>query len=100
GIHRRVGILEHDLQIAPSPAQRLARQGREILGREAHPPAGEWGQAQDPAAERGLARSRLADHGHRLAGADVDADAVDRPDVADDATEETAADGVMNLEAA
>ena len=45
---------------------------------EADLPAGDGRQAEDRPADRGLARARLADQAERLAGADVQRDAVQR----------------------
>src|SRR4029079_18192136 len=89
-IERRVRILEHDLHLAPHPAQVLAAERRQLLAVEEHGAAGRLGQLEDAIAGRRLARAGLADDAERLAWSDLEADVVDRLDVVDRALDQEA----------
>src|SRR5262249_11244651 len=71
-------ILEDDLH-APTKAPQMSGVGAGDVGAvEAHGALGRLDQTQHGAADRGLARARLADQANDLAAADGEADAVDR----------------------
>ena len=77
-IRRRIG-----LELGP-------RQLRDVLAVEDDAPAGRLDEAQQDAADRGLAAAGLADQAERLAAPDREADVVDRPDLADLAVQHAA----------
>src|SRR5256714_546728 len=88
---RAIRILKHDLHVAPERQHALELEPLKRPAHE-HDHALRGDQPQDRKAEGGLARPRFADHAERLALAHLDADAVDRLDVTDDAPQEPAAD--------
>src|SRR5215207_2305437 len=76
-VERGVGVLEDDLHVAPKRGQLGAAERRHVLALEPHLARGRFDQAQDAAPGRRLAAARLADEPERLAGFELEADAVD-----------------------
>src|SRR5258706_9973559 len=71
-------VLEDDLHVAPALAQLLAAERGEVVAAKADAPGGGLDEAQHGAAERRLAAAALADDPQRLAGGELEVDAVDR----------------------
>src|SRR5262249_30058643 len=78
GIEAAVRVLEDHLDAAPERAEAPPGQRRDVPALEEDPPFRRLGQTQEGAGRCRLAAARLADEGDRLAGIDVEADAVDR----------------------
>src|SRR5262249_19801114 len=87
-IERRVGILEDDLRALAERAQRAGGGPGDVGAVDDHAARARLVQTQDGAADRRLAAARLADEAQRLAGGDVERDAVDGLDDALAAAEE------------
>ncbi len=64
---RGIRILEHDLDIAPAPAQRATAEAEQILAAERDAAGGRFGQAQQHASRGGLAAAGFAHQRQRLA---------------------------------
>jgi hypothetical protein len=80
-------------QLLPSHREQGVQAGVVLVGRAVvHPALGRVRQAADASAERALAASALPDDPHRLAGPYLEADTVDRSDVADDPLESSLPD--------
>src|SRR4030095_8114852 len=77
-VQRSDGIVEHQLQAAPQPAELAAAERAHVPPVEVHLPGRRLHEAQDRASDGGLAATRLADQREGLAGADLEAHAVDR----------------------
>ena len=94
---RAVRVLEHDLHVL---AQRPHVACVEVLdvAAEVDDRALRRDEPQQRQAERGLARTRFADHAQRLSGAHLDRHAVHRLDMADDPPEEPALDRKPDFE--
>ncbi len=92
GVERGVGVLEDGLHLPSHRSQLAARDLGDVDAVEPHLARGGLDDAQDEAGERRLARPRLAHQSHRLAGFDLDVDAVDGPHVADRPPQEVALD--------
>ena len=80
GLSEEIGILEHDLRQRRETLQRFGRAGRDVVvrRREFRPRVGSSSRTTT-SAERRLAASAFADEAQRLARADRERDAVDRP---------------------
>ena len=92
-VERGVGVLEDDLHVAArARAARRLPSARDVLALEPDLARGRLDQAQDAAPGRRLAAARLADEAERLAGCDLEADAVDRVHPFDLAREQAAVD--------
>jgi hypothetical protein len=92
-IERRVGVLEDDLDVAPSGLQLSRVEVEQRLALERHPARRRGQEPQDDLAEGRLPAARLAHQAERLALVDREAHAVDGangPQLAD--AEEAAAD--------
>ena len=77
-IERRIRILKDDLHVAPHPPHAAGVELADVGAVEVDRPRRRLDQSQDAAADRRLSRSRFADQSERLAGRDVEADAIDR----------------------
>src|SRR5581483_4613048 len=75
-----IGILEDDLRLPAKRAQRIRVEVEQIAAFEPNAARVRFDQAQHEAADGGLAAAGFADESQRLAGIDVEADAVDRSD--------------------
>ena len=93
-----IGILEDDLHLRAQGAQLVAAELMHLAAVEEHLAAALVGQAQDGAADGGLAAAGFADQAHRGAALDVEADAVHRADIAHGALQQTFLDGEVFLE--
>jgi hypothetical protein len=78
-VERGERILEDDLHAPPQRAQLALTQVRDVLAVEHDPSAGRLVKPQQRPADGRLAATRLADEPERLAAADRQIDAVDRP---------------------
>ena len=87
-VQARVRVLEDHLHPPAHPPQPLASSVVRSCPSNVIVPRGRRVEADDGAAGRALAAARLADEPERLAAAEREADAVDRPDVADVALDE------------
>src|SRR5581483_5518738 len=76
-IERGVGILEDDLRLLAERAQLIVVEGKQVAALETDAAGIRLDQAQHQPADGGLAAAGLADQRQRLAGIDVEADAVD-----------------------
>ena len=85
------GILKNDLHVPPQPAEFFAAVGEEVHPFVANIAAGGGDEPQDRAADGGLAAARFANEAERLAGLDIEADAIDCLDVPHRAREHPAA---------
>ena len=92
-VERRERILEDDLHPAPERLEPPAAELRDVGPVEDDAAAGRLDQAQQHAADGGLAAAGLADEAERLAPADGEADVVDGLDLADLAMQDAADDG-------
>ena len=90
-VERGVGILEDDLHVAAQRAQRLAVERDDALAFEPHLARGRLDEPQDAAPGGRLAAAGFADEPQRLAGADLEADTVDRVHLLAGAARESAA---------
>src|SRR4029079_10165234 len=77
-IERPEWVLEDDLDVAPQRPQPTARDLRQLDAVELDRSVGGLQELKDHAADRRLARSRLADHAERLVPMQLEADPVDR----------------------
>ena len=84
-------VLEDDLHVARQAAQLLRAHRADVAAVEQHLAGGGFDQAQDAAPGGALAAARFADHAQRLAGGQLEADAVDRMHVVDHAAQHAAA---------
>ncbi len=94
-VERGERVLEHDLHRAAIRPQRGLAQRRDILAIESDRAAGRLDQSQHGARYRRLAAAGFADQAERLAGAEREADAVDRMHGADLAAKHAAAHRVV-----
>ena len=93
-VERRVRVLEDDLHPAAEGPQRRRRRACVMSSPSKRMvPAVGLDEAQDEAADRGLAAARLAHQAQRLAAPDDEVHAVDGPDLRDRALEHAAPDG-------
>ena len=76
-VQRRVRVLEDHLQVPALRAQLTLGQADELLAAQLHAAAGRAHEPEQRAAERRLARARLADQAEHLALVEVERDAVD-----------------------
>ena len=76
-VERFVGILEHDLRLAPERAQRALRERGDVASRDLDRARARHEHAHDRLRRGGLAAARLAHERHELAGGDRQRDAVD-----------------------
>ena len=90
-IQRRIGILEHQLQVLADLPQARSGQAAEILAFEQHPARGRPLEGDDHPADRGLPAPGLADQAERLAPADRQRHIRDRLHRADRAPHQGAA---------
>ena len=67
-VERRVGVLEHDLELGPAPPERLAAQGGQRRPLEVHLPCARADELQDALAHGRLAATRFADERQRAPG--------------------------------
>ena len=92
-------VLEDHLDVLALVAQGLALERGDVLAVEHHRALGRRLQVEDGPAQRGLAAPGLADQAVGLAAADLQVDAVDGVDVADDLVEDDALlDGEVDLD--
>jgi hypothetical protein len=91
-------ILEHDLDLTAVGAQLRRRQGEQVHAVEPDPPRLGIDQAQQRAADRGLAAPRLAHQGQGAPRRDLEVDAVDRTHVALRPLQHPGADGKPGTE--
>ena len=77
-IERSVRILEHDLRLAPEPAQRLRAESRHVLAAEAYGSMGRLDEPQQRAPDRGLAGAGLPGDAEHLVRVDGERHVVDR----------------------
>src|SRR5437867_2327064 len=82
-VQRRIGILDHDLELPAEWAQLLPGQVRDVPPPEHDPPAAHLVEADDAAGKRRLAAARLADQTERLSAPELEADVVHRPHLGD-----------------
>src|SRR5829696_649219 len=76
-VERGIGILEHELDLAPVPPHRPRIEVRHVGAAEQDAAAGRLEQLHHHLAEGGFAAAGFADNAERLAAPDVEADAVD-----------------------
>ena len=76
-VERFVGILEHDLRLAPHGAQRALRERGDVLPVDLDRARARHEHAHDRLRGRRLAAARLAHERHELARRDAQGDAVD-----------------------
>ena len=79
-IERGVRVLEDDLRLPAERAQCAGVEAEQVTAFETDAAGIRFDQAQHETAHGRLAAAGFADQGQRLAGIDVEADAVDRPD--------------------
>ena len=77
-VQRRLGVLEHDLQVAAHAAHGLVAEGQQVRAIELHRARGRFGEAQDAATGGALTATALAHERERLAGMHGEADAAHR----------------------
>src|SRR3546814_18478441 len=65
-MERGVRVLEHDLNVAPMPAQAPLTQPRDVLAADADGASGRVDQAHHATSDRRLAGARLANHAEGL----------------------------------
>ena len=87
-VERADGVLEDDLHVAPHRLQVAAAEAAQVDAVELDLARRGLEQAQQRAAERGLAAAGLAHEPHGLAAEDVEVDAVDRLQLPDGALED------------
>ena len=81
-IERGVGVLEDHLHALAARAHLVVGERQQVLALEAHLAGRGLDQAQHQAADRRLAAARFAHDGQRLAGLELEIDAVDGADMA------------------
>ena len=86
-VERRERVLEDHLHPPPQRLELALAERGDVLAVEDDPARGRLVQAEERPPDRRLAAARFADEAERLAAADLEADAVDRADVADVAVE-------------
>ena len=79
-IERGVGVLEDDLRLPAERAQLVGVEREQVAALETDAAGIRLDQAQHQPADGGFAAAGFADQRQRLAGIDMEADAVDRPD--------------------
>ncbi len=78
-VQRAEGVLEHHLEAGAGPAQRRRGQGMQVLPGQAHRAGGGRFQRHHQPRQRALARAGFAHHAQAVAGAQLEADALQRP---------------------
>ena len=91
GLSEEYGILEDDLRLAAEPLQPLALRLGDVLALDADRARGRVEQADEQPGDGALAAAGLADEAERLAGGQLERDAVDRLHRADLPLEDDAA---------
>src|SRR5262249_26447874 len=91
-VQRGIRILEDDLHVPRHRAQLVAAHRGDVAPLEPHAARGRLDQPQDAAAGGALAAARFADQAQRLAGREIEADAVDRVHAADLARQQATLD--------
>src|SRR5690606_26358939 len=97
-VERRVGILEHVLQVAPHRPQLVAGQTGDVPAFEEDRPGGDLDETRDRPPGRGLAAPRLPHEAHRLPGRDLEADPVDGADAPHLSPQDARLDREVDLE--
>ena len=99
-VERGERVLEDDLHLPPQRPQRVALQRGDVLPLEPHVARGGLDQAHHAAPRGGFAAAGLAHHAERLAGCDIETDAVHRVHLAGHPRHHAAADREVLLEPA
>ena len=96
GIEGAEWILKHDLHLTPQPAECLATECTHVDAGEGDAASGRFDEPEHGATGGRLAASALTDEGERLAGVDVEADAIHCAHCALRAAEESPTDGEVH----
>ncbi len=97
-VERAVGVLEDDLHFAGELAQSSSTEGANVRALEVNCPTGCLDEPEDRAADGCLARPRLSDETHHLAGLDVERDRLHGLHAGDDAGPDSAPDRKLDAQ--